>query len=434
MLVSFRVCNFKIFRERAEWSLVASADTAHEATHVIELPKFKLRLLKSAVVYGANASGKSKLIEAMSYMRHFVRTSFTEGEQGEETGTDPFRLHMDSATQPSEFEMLFYQDDSLYRYGFEVTPKRVVSEWLYRRVTTKEQELFYRDDEGLRFGRAFGSARASVLQDLGVRDNILLLSLAAQLNHPQAKAVQEWFANLKTLSGLDSGGYWGFTMRQLEKPAQKLVILDLLRQAGFDIEDAQAEAVDPKAVKFPKEMPREVREVMLAQLTDAATTHNMYDAQQLPIGTTTFSLRADESAGTQKFFALTGPLLDVLANGHVLVADELDSQLHPALVCYIVQLFNSSQNSSRAQLLFNTHDTNLLGADLFRRDQIWFTEKDRYGAATLYSLADFQTTTVRKGDNFERSYLQGRYGALPFLGDPATLPIPQLASADEDAE
>lgn len=434
MLISFRVRNYKTFREQAEWSMVASADTTHEATNVVELPNFKLRLLRSAVVYGANASGKSKLVEAMGFMRHFVRTSFTEGEPDAATGTDPFRLHTEAAAQPSEFEMLFYHNDDLYRYGFEVTAQRVVSEWLYRRVTTKEHELFYRDEEGLKFGKAFGAARASVLTDLGVRDNILLLSLAAQLNHPQAKAVQDWFGKLRVLSGLDSDGYWGYTMGELEEPASKRAMFTLLQQAGFDLEDAQPEAPDLKSIKFPKDTPKEAREMMLAQLTDTTVTHRRYDAQQLPAGTADFSLRADESAGTQKFFALTGPLLDVLAHGYVLVADELDSRLHPALVGYIVRLFNAGQNQHHAQLLFNTHDTNLLGAGLFRRDQIWFTEKDRYGAATLYSLADFQTDTVRKADNFERGYLQGRYGALPYLGDPAALPTSQPALTDEDAE
>lgn len=434
MLVNFRVRNYKTFREWAEWSLIASADTTAAITHVAELPKFKLRLLKSAVIYGANASGKSKLLEAMAYMRHFVRTSFTETEQGERTGTDPFRLNTESVTQPSEFEMLFYHEQSLYRYGFEVTPERVVSEWLYRRVTTKEQELFYRDDDGTRFGKAFGAARASVIESVGVRENILLLSLAGQLNHPQAKVVQRWFTNLKVLSGLDSDGYWGYTMSQLEHPERKAAILSLLERAGFDIEDAAMEAPDVKGVKFPKDMPKELREQMLASLTDARVAHRLYDALQMPAGSADFSLRIDESAGTQKFFALTGPLLDVLANGYVLVADELDARLHPALVCHIVRLFNSATNARGAQLLFNTHDTNLLGSDLFRRDQIWFAEKDRYGAATLYSLADFQTDTVRKGDNFERSYLQGRYGAVPYLGDLNSLPLPQFAPADENAE
>jgi AAA15 family ATPase/GTPase len=433
MLISFSVRNYKTFKERAEWSLVASADKLHEATHVVELPQFKLRLLKSAVVYGANGSGKSKLIEALAFMRHFVRTSFTETEQGEPTGVDPFRLNSESIGQSSEFEVLFHFKGSLYRYGFEATTERVTAEWLYQRVTTKEKELFYRDEADTNVSKAFGSAVGALVKETGVRDNTLLLSLAAQLNQPHANAVQEWFFNLKVLSGLDSDAYWGFTMRQLDKSDAKRAMLALLNRANLEIEDALVAAPDASDVKFPKEMPKEVREQMLAQLTDARTTHRRYDANNLPDGTATFSLRNDESAGTQKFFALTGPLLDVIKSGAVLVADELDSRLHPSLVCKIVRLFNSDKtNPNNAQLLFNTHDTNLLSAGEFRRDQIWFTEKDHYGAATLYSLADFKTNKVRKGDNFERNYIEGRYGAVPYLGDFAALPT-AMPLADENA-
>lgn len=434
MIISFSVRNYKTFKERAEWSLVASADKLHEATHVVELPKFKLRLLKSAVVYGANASGKSKLVEAMAFMQHFVRSSFTQNKQDEPTGTEPFRLNTETVSQPSEFEMLFYYEQDLFRYGFEATSGRVVSEWLYRRTTAKEHEVFYRDETGIKFGKAAGTTIASVVREIGVRENILVLSLAAQLNHAPAKAVQTWFSKkLAILSGLDSDQYWQFTLSQLEEPGRKESIIHLLHAAGFDIEDASFEKPDVQQLKLPQDMTKEMRERIAAQLVDARTEHRRYDAQQMPAGTASFSLRLDESAGTQKFFALTGPLLATLANDQVLVVDELDARLHPALVCHIVHLFNSSEfNPHGAQLLFNTHDTNLLSAGLFRRDQIWFTEKDHYGAATLYSLADFKTNKVRKGDNFERNYIEGRYGAVPYLGDFTALPT-ALPLANENA-
>jgi hypothetical protein len=125
----------------------------------------------------------------------------------------------------------------------------------------------------------------------------------------------------------------------------------------------------------------------------------------------------EESSGTKKFFALTGPVLDSIENGYVLVIDELDSKLHPNLVCKIVSLFNSKElNPKNAQLIFNTHDTNLLSSGLFRRDQIWFAEKDKYGASKLFSLADFKSE-VRKTENFEDNYIRGKYGAVPFLGE-----------------
>lgn len=431
MLISFSVRNYKAFREKAEWSLVASADKSHEATHVVSLPKFKLRLLKSAVVYGANGSGKSKLVEAMSFMRFFVLNSFRETQQGEPIKVDPFRLSTETADEPSEFEILFHAQDTLYRYGFEATSGRIVAEWLFYRATTKEVELFYRNDEETTFSRGFGSAVTSLVKENGVSENTLLLSLAARLNQPHAKAVSNWFKNLKILSGLDSTGYWGFTMKELGKPDRKQAVLDLLRQADFDFEDTTVEAPDESQIKFPEGVPKEVRENFIGQLTDVSVAHRRYDKNQLPADTVNFSLRGDESAGTQKFLALTGPLLEAIEKGAVLVADELDSRLHPALVCHIVRLFHANTTST-AQLLFNTHDTNLLSAGEFRRDQIWFTEKDRYGAGTLYSLSDFKTDKVRKGDNFERNYIEGRYGAVPYLGDTTALPT-SSPSLDENA-
>ncbi len=151
-------------------------------------------------------------------------------------------------------------------------------------------------------------------------------------------------------------------------------------------------------------------------MSDILTTHKRYNSLKKAFDTVNFSLDDDESSGTKKFFALTGPILDVLENGHTLVVDELDSKLHPNLVGKIVSLFNSKElNQKNAQLIFNTHNTNLLKDDLFRRDQIWFTEKNKYGAAKLYSLADFKSDTVRKMEPFEENYIRGKYGAVPFL-------------------
>ena len=178
--------------------------------------------------------------------------------------------------------------------------------------------------------------------------------------------------------------------------------------------------------KLPKNIPKEVRESIERTMredkesefiSDVLTTHRKYDANKNYMGDIQFSIETEESSGTKKFFALTGPVIDCLENGYVLLVDELDSKLHPNLVCKIVSLFNSKElNQHNAQLIFNTHDTNLLSAELFRRDQIWFTEKDRFGVATLFSLADFKSE-VRKNEKFEDNYIRGKYGAVPFLAN-----------------
>jgi AAA15 family ATPase/GTPase len=147
------------------------------------------------------------------------------------------------------------------------------------------------------------------------------------------------------------------------------------------------------------------------------TTHKKYNEDKMAVEDVYFSMDVDESYGTKKFFALTGPVLDSLEKGQVLIVDELDSKLHPNLVCKIVSLFNSKEhNPKNAQLIFNTHDTNLLNSGLFRRDQIWFTEKNKYGEAKLFSLADFKSGEVRKNETFEENYIRGKYGGVPFLG------------------
>ena len=189
------------------------------------------------------------------------------------------------------------------------------------------------------------------------------------------------------------------------------------------IQDIKLEMLD--ITKLPQEMPKELREIILKKskedktefVTDILTTHKKFDNSKKHIGNTSFSLDDDESFGTRKFFALTGPVLDAIENGYTLVVDELDSKLHPNLVCKIVSLFNSQKlNPKNAQLIFNTHDTNLLSSGLFRKDQVWFTEKDKYGEAKLFSLADFKSDTVRKNEAFEDNYIRGKYGAVPFLG------------------
>jgi len=208
----------------------------------------------------------------------------------------------------------------------------------------------------------------------------------------------------------------------------------LLAVADLGIHDITLERVD--ADNLPSGMPNNIREFIQKNnaevISDVLISHRTYDADKNHVGEIQFSLGKDESSGTRKFFALTGPVLDALEKGYPLFIDELDSKLHPNLVCKLVELFNSTKyNPHNAQLLFNTHDTNLLSCGLFRRDQVWFTEKDKYGAASLYSLNDFKSE-VRKTENFEVNYIQGKYGAIPFLGDFQKLFDSKTLSVNED--
>ncbi|RTQ49716.1 ATP-binding protein [Hymenobacter gummosus] len=429
MLISFSVRNFRTFRDKVEWSLIASPDKTREEDNVIDVPEFGLRLLKSAVVYGANASGKSKLIKALGYMQWFVMDSSKNTQIGESTGVEPFMLNDISVYESSEFEIQFMCKNKLYRYGFEVSALHVEAEWLFMRsaktVRNKpEVELFYRSGQEINFNsKQFGGIVGELVKNNAVRDNALLLSVAAQFNQVQAKVILDWFFGITILSGDDEDWEKALTLLLIRNPDQKPRILDFLSSADLDIEDVrQGKQKHPDDGK-PDETGERFRRWAKREQSDVKVQRRLYSDNRESVGFIDFNLNWHESAGTRKMLDLAGPVLSSLRLGWVLVIDELDARLHPNLVSKIVQLFNSKEtNPNNAQLLFNTHDTNLLTSGNFRRDQIWFTEKNRYGEATLYSLADFKTDVVKKNDDFEANYVRGKYGAVPYLGDFNALP------------
>jgi len=426
MLIQFSVKNYKTFKDKATINFIASnydKETREEDNIYLD-EKFNQRILKSSVIYGANASGKSKFLDAIIFMRRFVITSSKDSQKGDKINLEPFKLNPETENESSEFEIIFTFKNTQYRYGFEADSKKVISEWLYYKPKTKEVELFYRDYQNFEIHkRSFQKGNTLVKEDL-VRDNALFLSVAAQFNEKKSLSVIEWFKSIGTISGAKESGYESFTINKTKDSTFKLKILELLKAADLGIQDIKVEMLDLE--NLPKEMPKELKEFIIKKseeddaefLSDVLTSHRKYNSNREFTGFTNFSLDDDESFGTRKFFALTGPVLDSLENGNPLLIDELDSKLHPNLVCKIVSLFNSkTHNPKNAQLLFNTHDTNLLSSGLFRKDQVWFTEKNRYGEAKLYSLSDFKSSEVRKTEAFEENYIRGKYGAIPFLGD-----------------
>ncbi len=424
MLLQFSIKNFKNFKEKTTLSLVATnydKDT-HETNNIYHNNTFNLRILNSAAIYGANASGKSKLFDALIFMKHFVISSSKESQQGDTINIEPFRLNTKYENSPTEFEIIFIFKNIMYRYGFEANKEKIISEWLYYKPKNKEIKLFLREGDIFEtHTRKFTKGKAVINENL-VRDNALLVTVSAQFNEETAIAVITWFKNLKTISGLNESGYHGYTMSKTTDLIYKEKILNLLIAADLGIQDIIPQKFDISTL--PSEMPKEIKEIFIQKIKDAKEdvfsdvliSHKTYDTNNQSSGIVNFSLDKEESSGTRKFFALTGPILDVLENGYTIVIDELDSKLHPNLVCKIVSLFNSKElNTKNAQLIFNTHNTNLLGSNLFRRDQIWFTEKNKYGASILYSLADFKSNKVRKKELFQENYIVGKYGAVPYV-------------------
>ncbi len=433
MLVEFTLKNYKCFKDEVKFSLIASNydknTRVEDNTFVVE--KFGLRLLKSAVMYGANASGKTKLVEGMKAMKDIILNSSKESQIDAPVGVTPFLLNTETEDAPTAFEIIFIHKNELYRYGFETDNERVHSEWLYHRPKTKEVELFYRDYQKMELNERKFKVNDLIKNDR-IRPNALLLSVAANWNDKLAVSACDWFNQFNIFSGLENIGYIGYSTMKINDEEQKKDLIDFLKIADLGIEDiklgdAPKSPAREKLISWAGNVSRimktqpnskysEIREIY--NLSKVKTSHKKYDEDNLLVGEVEFSMEDDESSGTKKYFSLSAPILEILEKGEILFVDELANKLHPNLAHQLIALFNSKEtNPNNAQLIFTTHDTNFLSSELFRRDQIWFIEKDRYGSASLYSLGDFKTDKVRKEDNFERNYLKGKYGAVPYLGD-----------------
>jgi AAA15 family ATPase/GTPase len=418
MLIEFSVANVLSFKDRVTFSMVASSDDALQESNVFTWGK--KHLVKSAVVYGANASGKSNLLSAMRFMRRMVLASSKDTQANEEIDVDAFKLSTECEGIPSFFEIVFIHKGDTYRYGFEADRKRIHSEWLFTVPATKEAELFVREGDRIKINRI----RFKEGRDLETktRENALFLSVCAQFNGEISKELLLWFRNFRFIYGLSDYPYLGVTVDKLKTPEKKRRLMEMTRIADLCIDDIEGREEKLTIEKLPKDMPEEMKRDLVKQgITEVElkTTHRKYGKDGKEAGAVVFDLEENESGGTQKFLSMAGPLLDTIETGTVLVIDEMDARLHPLLTRFIVSLFNSPMNNKNAQLIFASHDTNLLNDKLFRRDQIWFTEKAPYGVTCLYSLIELRG--VRKEASFGKDYILGKYGAIPFIGDPKWL-------------
>ena len=377
-----------------------------------------LKLLKSAAIYGANASGKSNLAKALGFMRWFMINSSKETQSTEKIDVEQFKLDTETETNPSFFEIVFLINNKRYRYGFEATHDKVESEWLFYVPKSRETKLFERKQDNISVSKTY---KADGIQQK-TRHNALFLSVSAQFNVQIAERILDWLVNtVKVVSGLDDRGYRGYTVKCLIDNENKDEILRLLKKIDLGFGSVRVKESKFTVDSLPDELPDEIKNFILKNVEKEAvsvsvqTIHLKFDKKGNSVSTELFDLDEQESEGTQKVFALAGPLIDTLKNGKVLIIDEFDARIHPLISRAIVELFNSNEtNSSNAQLIFMTHDTNLLSNKLFRRDQIWFVEKNRYGATDLYSLAEYK---VRNDASFESDYIKGRYGAIPYIGN-----------------
>ena len=418
MIIEFTVGNFLSFKEKKTLTLEATNITEYKES-TIKIGNYKL--LKSVVLYGANSSGKSNFIKAMSVMKNIVMTSI-EKTSISKNNVIPFLLNSETEKLPSFFEVVFLINNIRFRYGFELDSTAIHGEWLFKLENKKEIPLFIRENNGIGLTDDFEEGKG--LEEK-TRENALFLSVADQFNGKVSGEIIKWFNDWATISGLSHDNYRGVTLSLLEKKKSKEKLLNFFKDLDLGFQELKLKKEKFQRSFLPQDLPTEILDDIVSDLEGktiarVSTSHNKFDTLGNQIGFCDFDLRDQESSGTNKVIDISGPIFDTLLNGGILVVDELDAKLHPLMTAAITNLFNSPEyNINKAQLIFATHDTNLLSYGKFRRDQIYFLEKDKFEASDLYSLIDYKEegTRIRKDRSFEKDYINGRYGAIPFIGN-----------------
>lgn len=404
MLLEFSCANHKSIGDEIIFSALAGKDSAHlEKT----LDCGSYNVLKSAVIYGANGSGKSNFINAIAFVKGLVVNSISH-QPGQGILQTPHKLL--GTNTNSTYRIQFIKGNVRYAYGFSITNFLVSEEYLYYFPNNRQVKIFERSSEKFETGSKF-RGRLNNCKDI-IKPNRLLLSCAANFSSVEEieKAYRFFVDDLVIYSAANEPNWMDYSLHQIHQTPQiKAAVLAFMRDLGLGIKDIKI-TIDKKTmqeVEIPPFLSDEFKNKILQGTVDAITAKVVYDGFET-------DLMSEESTGIQKLFAFLCPLLDIMINGKVLICDELETNLHEALVLGLVKLFINVQTGEFAQIFFSTHDTSLLTLDLFRRDQIWFTEMSNTDRSTkLYSLAEIKN--VRKDESVGKGYISGKYGAIPML-------------------
>jgi len=399
MLLEFTVENFKSIKDSLTFSMLSGSKNT--------INKFAVRnyeLLTSAIVFGANASGKSNILAAFGFMKSMVLNYHKIFQSTDRLPHEPFRLSTETESASSSFEVVFFDNNIKFRYGFEADSTTVYSEWLFCDEKGKEAKLFYRDVD---------------YTDIYINSEKFIWK-CDQEGGEIAGQILKWFGKVNMLHGMDVSQYSGYTLRLMEEESFRSEIVKLITFADLGIKDILIDKEKMTKSDFEKMFTTDTpKKVLLSNSnmkpTGVQTRHKKYDETGNDAGIIDFDLLTNESEGTRKFFYLSAPFLDTLKKGTIILVDELDASLHPMLTMALVSLFNDKNiNKNNAQIIFTTHDTNLLNLNIFHKSQIWFSEKDAQGETHLSSLVEYKN--IRSSDNIEKNYISGKYGAIPFLG------------------
>lgn len=418
MLIEFKVTNFRSFQTPQTLSMVAGSFPEHKDSNTFDarLPGFG-RFLRSSVVYGPNAAGKTNLLRALQFVQGLVVNSVS-ASPATPLPYSPFKFAKSTRNAPSKFQISFVQNGIRYEYGFAMDATRIHDEWLMEYVNPRGRAIFGRtyDKRSQKYQWKFSpflKGHRSVWSE-ATRKEVLFLSTATQLNSEQLLPVFEWFQKrLVVIVGVTTLNPV-LTLQLLDKPDGKEKLLPFLREADLGIAGIE---IKREAMPAGAGTMMIVGSPIIEQKAGSPTptvvkvTFSHLGNDKEPVG---LDLN-EESAGTQILFRSAGAWLNVFANGEVLLFDEIDTSLHSKLTRFLIRKFHSkTTNPKNAQLIFSTHNTSFLDQDLFRRDQVWFIDKGRDGASKLYPLTDFKP---RNDEVLERWYMRGRYGALPILDE-----------------
>ncbi len=402
MLLEFQCSNHKSIKEKVYFSLIAGSDNTSEEL----LKKFgNFRVLRSAIIYGANGSGKSNFIDALAFMRGLVSNSINY-----QPGQAVFqaRHKLTAEETPSEYSIQFVRNDIRYAYGFSVKQNLIEDEYLYYFPKGRQVKVFERSGMEIKPGDRYKNVFDVSISILKV--NRLFLSCAA--NYSNVKEIEEAFLFFNSdivVYNPEINNWTEYSIDLMQKNERiRKVFVDILQALGTGAKDVKVKLEKVKPADLPQELqlPDALKNLMGNQEANLVEAKVVYDQFEV-------DLMTEESAGVKRLFQVICPMIDILNNGKILICDELEANLHEAVIYQIVQLFQYYKKDKFAQLIFSTHDTSLLDTDLFRRDQVWFTQLNKERATDLYSLVEIKN--VRKSENLEKGYVSGKYGAIPML-------------------
>jgi uncharacterized protein len=418
MIISFEVQNFRSIYDSIRLDMLPSKMKGTKETdyNLFEIPEHKLKVLKSAVIFGANASGKSNILKAIEFFEMFILNSI-DLKLNQKIPFNPFRLFRVAENEPSVFTMEFLVEASRYEYSFSIDDTKVCEESLISYASRKPSEIFSRKHgEPIKFNANFKGEKKSLESQL--LDNQLLLTKGANNKFEPLMQIYEYFQKKFNVFTSDFSDHSYSLRKSYEDDTFRKEIVNFLQVADTGIENffVKKVEVDQSSIKFSDAFPDDLKSMILENKSYQTSVSHVSCEKEGDTNQTDVLWPIDEeSDGTQKLLAIAGPIIDILKKGSVLIFDEINNSLHPLISRFLVETFNNPEkNPKGAQLIFTTHDVTLLDNELFRRDQIWLVEKNRCGFTDFRSLCGFE---IRKDVPLEKWYLSGRFGALPIITD-----------------